>query len=322
MTDTFAEYTARMKAGDQSVFLGQLVWYSVSDLLGVSHADVVKIMHDLGIDEALQPKAPKDIDVFRRVCTQNQRKRQPTAIDSIFENLLMRDVKRSGQSVVKHLVVETVNSADETLGYTPAVALTFKTGSKTIDVETLDSALADSPSVRSVVAGIEADFKAQAGQVNGYAIRETIRHVLLDARATAVRSGVHFVMQSEAYTVHNLNLFCSRIRELPDFAPGTELTFHALPLIDDKAQREMLRSAFTDETVEQVLRDLAMIEDVLAGPPITSARAGDMLERMKGVKEKTIEYEQILDDSLDTLRLQLAVYETKMIEVLDHQKDT
>ena len=75
MTETFAAYAQRVAAGDPGVFLGQLVWYSVSDNLSVEHSDVVAAMDRLGFDKpcpspsCAQCKAgPNRSNKCRRLC--------------------------------------------------------------------------------------------------------------------------------------------------------------------------------------------------------------------------------------------------------------
>ena len=348
MTETFAAYAQRVAAGDPWVFLGQLVWYSVSDNLSVEHSDVVAAMDRLGFDKpcpspscatspssscrvcngtgrdrSVYPNVPRLDDVFRRVCTANERRRQPTAVESLYENHLIRDVRRSRGLVVKQLVVETVNSGDQVLDYAPAVQLTYKPGAASIDVSLIDDAFEDNPTVNAIVDQIRADFVSEQDRVTGHAIRDTYRNILLDVHATAVRTGVYFVAQSEAFVVHSLNELALELVEFANLTgrDNVDLTFHALPLIDDQAQRAMLRQAFEDETIEQMHRDFAEIEKMLAGPKITARRAGDFAARMKAVKAKASEYRDLLDDTLDTVGMELAAYELRMVDLLNHTKD-
>lgn len=307
---SFAEYAERLRGGDRDLFLGELVWFSVTENAGIQHTTLVAELEKLGIAKYAS-RAPRDDDVFRRTCSQHQRKRVPTAQDGVFENYLIRDVKRGGGIVVKHIVVEQVDGANKRLSYTPAVSLQFESVGGIITIEALSAQPDDQ--VMNVAELIEQDFQRERGMVNSYGIRDLIRTVLADTGATSVRpgGGVYFVMQSKVDYVDALDALSKVVR-------GVDV--HSVPLIDDKRQREMVRKAVEAETVGEIDKTLAEIEEIMDGEEITVERFTVMTNRMLTLKGRTQEYAELLDEELGNTEFRIKVLETKMRQLYHHTK--
>lgn len=309
-TTTLSEYTERLRGGDRSLFLGELVWFSVGEAAGIRHDKLVGELTNVGLDN-LAPRVPRDDDVFRRTCSQHQRKRVPTAIDGVFENYLIRDVKRGAGQVVKHIVVEQVDGANKRLDYTAAISLTFDSKTGVIEVEALGAQPDDQ--VMNVAELILQDFEREKGMVNSYGVRDLFRSVLAITGAASVRpgGGVYFVMQPKVEYVEKLEAL-SKVMSNVDI--------HSVPLIDDRRQREMVRRAIEAETVGEIDKTLAEIEDIMSGPEITSDRFMVMTQRMNDLKGRTKEYAELLDEELGNTEFRLEVLTKKMRQLYDHTK--
>lgn len=309
-TTTFSNYVQRLRTQDPSVLLGSLIWYSVHENVRVPHTDLVDALTAVGLDDH-QPPKPTDDDVFRRVCTGHQRKKVETDNPDVFENYLIRDVKKTDGEFVKQIVVEQVNAKGKKLGYNPAVQLAFTVGSTKIEITPISKR--PSPQAANLAELIRRDFRAERGSLNAYGIREMFRKIVLGTGATVVRptGGVYFVMESQRPTVEAMVALSQRI-------PGT--TFHPVPLINDKEQQTMLRQAFESETVATVEKRLGEIDAMLSGPEITSRRYADLVAEMKQVKARTGEYREILDDKLANSDLILRSWDAKMKKLFLHVK--
>lgn len=310
MGSTFKQYVERIKAGDPGVVLGSLVWYSVSESVRITHANLSTRLKKLGLED-FTPNEPRDDDVFRRVCTAAARKRVPTSDPEVFENYLVRDVSRADGQVVKHIVVERVDGGNQRLSYEPAVSLCFTSDTSMIETEILASGY---PQAENLADLIRDDFDTERGSVNAYAIRELCRKAILATNATIVRpgGGVYFVMQARVDRVEALE-------EMAEKMDGVEV--HSLPLIDDGKQRAMLRRAIEAETVDEIDSTLAEIEKLMKGPEITFERYGQMVARMNDVKSKTGEYAELLDEALGNTDFRLTQYQRAMKKLLDHVKE-
>lgn len=308
--ESFTEYAERLRGGDRSIFLGELVWFSVGEGAGIDHDKLVAELTALDLDP-FAPRKPRDDDVFRRTCSQHQRKRVPTDTDGVFENYLIRDVKRGAGQVVKHIVVEKVDGANKCLDYTPAVSLTFASQTGQIDVEALSATPDDQ--VMNVAELILQDFERERGMVNSYGVRDLIRGILSMTGATSVRpgGGVYFVMQSKIEIVDALMKLAKAI-------PNVDI--HAVPLVDDRQQRAMVRKAVENETIDEIDRTLSEIEDIMEGPEITHDRYAQMAHRMRELQSRTQDYADLLDQTLGNTDFRLKVLNTKMRQLYDHTK--
>lgn len=306
---TFAEYKTRLEAPDGSLMLlGNLAFYSVTSTLRISRDDFKDKLATCGIED-YTPKAPRDDDVFRRVCTDAQRKRVPTDDPEIYENWLIRDVKRANHIVWKQIVVEQVNAANKRLGYEPMMQLKFINGA--IEAEALANWIP--PEIQTLANEILYEYQGMRGTLNDYAVRETMRKVLLDADATVVREGggVYFVTAAKSEAVANLE-------DLALMIDGVQLS--VIPLIDDAKQRNMIKEAFENETINAIDSTLDDIDKMMKGPEITQKAYAKMVKEAGDVRRKTKDYAELLDENLGNAQLRLQAYEHGLKRLLDHVK--
>lgn len=309
-TTTFQTYVKRLRAKDPSVILGDLVWYSVAEHTLIKHADLVDLLTKVGLD-AHQPPAPKDEDVFRRVATSHQRKKVETDNPDVYENYMIRDVKRGPDVFTKQIVVERVNGKGKKLGYEPSVQMEFTVATGKIEITALGRR--SNTQAMNLADLIRKDFRSEKGHTNAYGIRETIRRAVNGTGATCVKptGGVYFIMEAHREAVESLVEFAEAI---------DGVTFHPVPLINDGEQQAMLKAAFESETKGTVEDRLVEIDRMLAGPEITSRRYADLMAEMKQIRARTGEYRDLLDDTLANTDLILGSYEAKMKKLFLHVK--
>lgn len=314
MTTQFTDYAARLRAGDPDIFLGSLVWYSVYDDAKITHGDLQKLLTEVGLD-AYTPHAPKDLDVFRRVCTAalRHRKRIPTTNPEVFENYLIRDVQRANSNVCKQIVRESVDANNRRLAYEPMLEVCFHnlTSQVTSKIVSVATSADEQLVARQIADEINVNFLAARNTMNGYAIRELIRRVLVSSAGTLVRTGggVYFIMRQHGGNVASLERMAARIN-------GTSV--HSLPLLDDAKQRKMVKEAFEAETVGEVDRALVEIDKLLAGPEITETRFQSVFGEMKGLVDKCEEFSDLLEEQMGNADFRIKMYKSKLRALLDH----
>lgn len=305
---TLNSYVERMRDSD---VLGLITWYSVAECV-VPHHDLANLLARHNLEE-FTPRKPSDVDVFRRTCTAAQRKRQPTDVDSVYLNVLTRDVSNDDFEVVKRLVLETVDSSGRRLSYDAKYDLIFGKATAKLDVKRLPSSeiggIADTLADK-VAMEIAGNFAKLRGTVDGAAIRGLINKVLVESHATALRptGGVYFAPKGQAEVIAGLEAMAG-------FIDGTSV--HSVPLPDDRKQREMLQAAFEaeahaettalTETVEafaQILRD---------GNDISGEKFAAIATRYRKLTEKATAYKETLESdlaqtttALDVLAMQMA----------------
>lgn len=311
----FKTYSDRIRGMGADNWLGSLAWFSVSESVSVNHDEFRQHLLAAGLDLAFLPPTPRDDDVFRRVCTQAQRKRVPTAAGT-FENVLVRDVSRQNNTVIKQIVVEEVDAANKRLSYTPVYEVAFdgtSIQSGYVGVGLHGGVPGASPSADAVLADIDSGFHAQKGKLNSYAIREVIRRVLGRSQATTVRSGggVYFVMAAHVDHLAALEGLAERL---------DGVSVHSLPLLDDVKQRTMVKEAFEAETVGEIDRRLGEIDAILNGPEIPESKFLALNNEMQELIDKAESYSDLLEESMGNAEFRMKVYRKKMVSLLNHVK--
>lgn len=313
MGRTFQDHKTRVDSLDSEAVLGRLCWYTVTEA-HVPWQTVADALKTVGLD-AHTPPQPKDDDVFRRVCSSVQRKKVPTNDGDIFENFLVRDVVRSGGTVVKHIVVERVDKKGRRLHHEELIRVEYREDS--IHQEWIGLATMRHDTALEIGREINTRFVAERGSMNAYGIREMIRKLLLSLNATVVRpgGGVYFVMEDRHAVIEALASFS----ELVD-----NVFFHDLKLEDEKKQRDMLRKAFEAETIEEVERlieEIGVLRQELrrSGKAATAEQKAKFASKQKELADKTKGYSGLLEQNLTSTNFKLKLLRQ---EVQALMKDT
>lgn len=283
--------------------LGKLLWYSVSELR-VKHDDVVKHLIDSGIATNL-PLPPKDVDVFRRVCTAAERKKVPTADPEIFANYRMAEFT-DDESVVRRIVRQKVDNKGKKLGHREVADIRFERKTSHVDVRTLG--IGRDETALQVAAEVQREFGQWRGCLNAYAIREWIRHYILRLGATPVRpgGGVYFVKKEHAQAIDQIEDFAHRL--------GDYVELHSLPLIDDQKQRNMVKRAFETETNDEVDKLIDEIQDLRKkGEKLPESKYSGFAERLVELSDRHKEYQGILQSNLDESRARIDILQKQVL---------
>jgi hypothetical protein len=305
VTEAFDNLQEQLSRTDKNLWLGQLVWYSVSGVL-IHHNDLVKalVANNLG---GYIPRLPSDVDVFRRVCTKAQKKRMPRG-NAGYDNYLLRDIPMDGQLVHKVLVRETVEANN--LSYeTQLCRISFHKGQGILSHTTVPST---EVVAQQIVSDIVADFAAEQGSLNSHAVRELIRKMLLNSHAVNMRGdggGLYFVPREESNFFNHLEGFAAMM-------PGNvEMGSH--PVLDDTKRRDLLRRAFLTEVDEEVDRVVIEVSQLLEkSQKISSARAEGYYRQFTAAQEKVKEYDDLLEVRHDTAHSALSIFQRQLVSLL------
>lgn len=303
----------RLSTQDSSAFLGRLFWYQLSEVR-ISHGDLIAAMARAGITRNL-PKPPHDTDVFKRVCTKAQRKRVPTSDPNTFENYKMVEFKDS-KTVTRRIVCEQVDNKGKVLRHFEMADIEFERpiagGKSNIDINRTNAH--PSPDqcgiAEAIIDEVQTQFAEWKGCMNTYAVREWVRHFLLDLGATKARDGVYFVAEAHAPKLERLEEFANLL------AGNGDVDFHTLPLVDDRKQRLMIQRAFEAETIDAIDALLVEISD-LAGSEkgVKSARYAELVTEFQELTAKTLDYESLLQDKLDSTGARLKVFKQSLVNL-------
>lgn len=314
---TFAEHVAHTGQMDKSLFLGRLSWYTMSEMK-VSHAQVVQGLVAVGLGSTLPPM-PKDFDVFRRICSNAERKKVAVLNEpEVFENYKLREIAGRGENlIVRRLVIERVDRKGKTLGYRQLRDIFFNKETNQITVNAGHCDLRDEPfnvEANAMTEHVKQEYASWRGMLNAYAIREFIRKMLLSWGATPVRDGLYFTPEAISDKVEALDSFVNNL-------PGTA-SFHSLPLVDDGKQREMVKHAFQAETVDAMQALMADIDRMRASNRSISAdRYAQMLTEYQNLMSKTGDYSKLLETELGEANSTLTIFQAKIVALKEKVRD-
>lgn len=303
---TYSDYVDKIKQQDPSVFLGEILWFSVSETR-VQYDTLRAMLVAAGLD-AFVPRRPRDEDVFRRAAPNGQRKRVPTADEDVHVNYLIRQVKRGGGSCTKHVVAETVDTDGVSLAYEEVHELNFDGETNSLTTRPLSSP--SDPIAQSIANEVLTYFNANRDYIDAQGLRVVIRAVLDHCKATVIRptGGVYFVMNEHFPSIKALAVVASQIE-------GAHLDWH--PLVDDDRQREMVRRAYEAETVDAVDHALGEIAELLGkSGKVTVTQYARLSDQFSGLLSKSDEYTNLLGSALAEADAKLKIYRQQMTQLL------
>jgi len=316
MTTTIelTDYNKHLTSLDSSNFLGYLMWWSVSDSL-VGHAQFLEAATELGL-EGFVPGPSSAPDAFRGSFENGQRRSIPTDDPDVRINVLVRQVVATSNEILKRVVLEEVGAHEERLSYREAYEVRFVKDDpdhlQWRSLGSLDGAHANE--VRALVHSLAAQYQARRLSLNGQVVRHMIRRLLDDVFAVCVRDGggVYFVGTDYNARLEALEALAARF-------PGS-ISVHSLPLLDDRKQRDMLRTAFEDEANKDVERIIAETTRILAegktGKTIGKRKFTTLQAQYLQLREKVGAYNDLLESQQNTASMRLEVLGAQLASLI------
>jgi hypothetical protein len=312
---SYFSYQEHLKSGSVPT-LGMLAWYSVPESAEISHKDLLLLIEKNNAP-LKTPELPKLADVFRRACNNAKMLKIPTGIPGEFFNYTMRDSGYDDGFVFRTAVEERVDSKNHELGFRVIGQATFSRESIKTHYQTdLDSSDHAIQYFVKMQHAIDSYVDSKATMIPAIAVRESARRALENTLlGTRVRpgGGVYFINPEK---LSSLEAIDSVINNVPS------ASFHVLPLVDDSRQREMLKSSFEDESIEETKRLIDDITEVLKGDQnITAKKFSSLHDRYTSQKNKLAEYKDLLSDALETSSTALDVCNAQIMQLLDKATD-
>lgn len=325
---SFAAHQQHMTSYDSTMLLGRLCWYSVPESV-FDHTFVVQQMQAAGLDTFTLPPVPRPADVFKRACTAATRKKVPVSDVGTYNNYLIRPVGHDDDHVWRKIIRETVDSNDRRLGYIEIVELTFER--KTSKISTNWNPMAAEkivnnasgmtwptttyeydPQAVGMVDEILDNFKAWNDSITSAALRELIRKILTKFHATSVRpaGGIYFVNESRHVELEALSNLINSLQGA---------SFHVLPLLNDAKQREMLRLAFEDESVEEIDRLLGEIMELKSkNKKISADKYSSYAAEYTRLMAKGKEYQSLLGTAMAETDSRLEIFQNSIVSLMEY----
>ena len=318
MTTVFDEAVNAAKQYDPSLFLGRLVWYSVTEDVNVDHPEFCKLMikeyEDVEIKPRL-PNAPRQRDVFKRACSHAERKKVPSGTDGLYYNYMVRPAGTTSDEVFRVVVREEVDSSGHTLDYSEFIRVSYNAKTDQVSFKELTSIDVDSE-LELIKQDIRSYFHVWSHRLTAYTVRELCRRNLeRSMHAIRVRpsGGIYFVAEEFSDQLEALD------RVINSLENGTVL--HTLPLLDDGKQREMLRAAFEDESVGECDRIIGEVTEILkSGKPVTKDRYAKLMADYTMMRKKIVEYSDLLDEKMEHSSSSLSVVKKSLAKLMGQIK--
>lgn len=319
MTNVFTEAVDKVKSYDPDLFLGRLVWYTVTEDVNVDHGEFCKLMlseyEGTGVKPRL-PNAPRQRDVFKRACSHAEEKKVPTDQAGIYLNYMVRPAGTDADNVYRNVVREQVDSSGHKLDYTEFIRVNYNAVADQVSFDERVPFGTDTTMLESIKQSIRSYFNQWSHRLTAYTVRELVRRNL-ERNMYAIRvrpsGGIYFVSEEYSEQLDALE------RVINSLENGT--TLHTLPLLDDGKQREMLRAAFEDESVGECDKLIGEMTEILkSDKKITKDRFVQFKVEYDAMRKKVVDYSDLLDEKLDHTSTSLAIVKKTMTKLMGNIK--
>lgn len=296
---------------DPSIYLGFLCWYSVPGKCESTFEEFKQLIEDTGAPIHLA-RPPKPTNVFRRGCTtaQKNHRKVATAIPDSFYNYTIRETGSDDQKLYRKMVREEIDQEGHTLDFVELGDVTFIRETGRIKHQATLQGASD-PMFNEIVNEVREFVRENAFTVTAYQIREGIRHALEGGKVRAVRvnpnGGVYFVNATKAETLSQIEHLCSKLEGV---------TFELPPLLDDGKQRELLRTAFQEESVGALQELSAQALEIAENDgTITEDKWIKMRLDYEDQRDRVREYKALLNDALGESQASLEICEQQILNL-------
>lgn len=317
MTDV-TEYQAAAASLPDEAFLGQLVFFTISES-DVSLDTLSQEVDQRKLRKDTLKKRIRPIDAFKKAVNEVAVKfpKQPGAQHSILVRPVGQDAATSHRHVVFERAIFGLGKRRH-LVYDPLATVVYDRGERQKDGTIINDAI--TVTTNKVLGGYALNKDEQAwvdlhigpdGQklidrythwrthLDSHAVRAFVREYIemLGGIQAKANGGVYFVPQEHLTELENLAGLVHTI--------GSEM--HLVPLLDIVNQREFLGQAFEREAIDEANSLMAEFTKILNAPArtITQATYDEYVEKTAQMMARLNDYTALLDDNLDTARVQV-----------------
>ena len=306
---------------------------------------VISAMEDAGLDEDYAPREPSDRDAFRRATRALAVSRVPINApasmrlfgnETRYANVLIRDARTSGQSVVRLAVREVVDSAGATLSHRPVAHLEL---TKDGELQAYPLIARLLPEEEKIVEEAPAAYATARTHHDDSAVRNVITRAFDAARGLSLlpSGGAYFVPAEHEATALAVHRFVGELNDqlarggdagdaddAGDVEPGKapagpfrRIILMPTDLVDKESVRDDLAAALA-EKVRRDARSLAgeMTDLLTSKKKITERRHEDLFERVRALKTYVSDYEGILEREMTDNRADLELAQKQAVKLL------
>jgi len=321
----------REHTGDDVALLGSVVLMSVGAVEPVTHTELRNWFTELELDPSYLPNQPRAVDAYERATGSAKtkypmglnpntgRKKQTHEKTGQTVTLMMRHVVRDETRVVRHLVRELADHADEALSYEVKLAEaefereigpTIPVGSGEMTLTTVDDEIEqlgalERTTITELIDKMRKDYDHHCRYIPNSRVSKMLRDYL-ERRCAGIRlqSGVYFVPRQHGETLGALRELAGRC--------GAQV--NRIPLPDTAEQRAMVGDAFNAKCgadLDSLARDIAREQ----ADGAATYRVTKLHKRFVEVKREAEEYQTNLGAELGDTAARLDLINAQMAQL-------
>lgn len=326
MNATITEYNAAAAAVPEEALLGNLVWYTISDV-DINYENARQELSSRGLDTSmLKPIRP--VDAYR-LATKELEHSFPLR-DGVKLNIMVRSVGHDPDTAYRQVVCERVSTKPgerRRLIYDPSAEVIYHRGRRDKDNQvvgdsievihrmppTLEKDMSPEQQawLKEQLETLPGRFRHLKTHLGSHKVRNFVRGYLGSLGAIAVREsgGVYFVGQSRK----------DELSKLGDWIHSIHSSFHSTPLLDLVNQREMLARAFEEEAIKEVEQLTKQIDEILEDSTrrVRESTFDDYALRAAELTAKAKDYADMLDIRSEIAHMHITKFKKKAIELVD-----
>ena len=322
MNNTTSLYA--VKGGSNDNILGNLVWFSVSDM-EILRDELVKIANNVGLPEKYVPAPIRPSDAFRRATSEIGGVLK--AGEEITEVLMVREVLSAEDRVIRHLIKETRDKKNVKLNYEKIGEIEFERQWGTVTT----TAITDE--AKPALKKAKVQYNKYRDYFVGDHIRKLIKTVLNECQAIGVRpaGAVYFTPASHEPTIKALNTLVKML-------PGSAVEMHYLPVVNADEQKQMLEEKLRGHVLSQVSQIGSLLggnSEVLSVKKtlkslasefaatlrdqkvVSKSTANSAINQLQVLKQQVTEYESLLESNLGEVRSTIDILRKQVRIMLD-----
>ena len=313
-----------LQGGKADNYLGNLVWFSVSDV-EILRSDLIKMANIAGLEEKYIPAPIRSADAFRRATSEVGGILRTT--EDCTEVLMVREVLSAEDRVIRHLVKEVRDKKNVRLSYEQVGIIEFDRQHE--QIKTIAITNEAKPALQKAITL----FDTYRDYFVADHLRRMMKNALSACKAVGVRpaGAVYFTPKVYESTIKALHTLVQNL-------PGNAVEMHYLPVVDAADQRRMLEEKLQAHVMTQVsqiggllggnadvlgvkktLKSLSVeFASVLREQKVVSkATANNAICQLQSLKQQVTEYEGLLESNLGEVRSTLDVLRRQVRTMLD-----
>lgn len=281
--------------------IGHIFFFTVGEDLYPTQS-LEKALVNCGLSLEYMPKKIRSADAFRRA-TKEIETRRPVS-SGVAENYIVRDVYSDINTVVRHIVKETVNSRGKRLDYdAQAAVLTLDKTKEEISIQAAD------PRAAQLAEEAKRLYSVFKNSYNGQAVRYMVHGILKTLAPTPLRpsGGIYFVPASSKEDLDKLVSFCSSFPK----AEG-----YKIPVVDSSENAGMV----TKKLKEHLQSSLRECKNALESTDLPKSRAKQILDDIRHVIKGYERYSSIIKKQKDEFDALVDLARDAAVLLLDKTK--